>query len=63
MQLELSKKCTDIEKLSKLPSRDQLVATLLMKLQTPIYGLVNSLDSPISSLARVIQARINQEQK
>jgi|TARA_Y100000817_G_scaffold308516_1_gene296382 large subunit ribosomal protein L10 len=53
----------DIEKLSKLPSRDQLIATLLMKLQTPIYGLVNSLDSPISSLARVIQARINQEQK
>ena len=52
----------EIEKLSKLPSRDQLIATLLMKFQTPIYGLVNSLDSPVSSLARVIQARINQEQ-
>lgn len=52
----------ELEKLSELPSRDQLIVTLLMRLQSPIYGLVNTLDSPVSSLARVIQARINQEE-
>tara|TARA_B100000676_G_C17854075_1_gene719717 strand:- start:179 stop:703 length:525 start_codon:yes stop_codon:yes gene_type:complete len=52
----------DIEKLAKLPSKDELIATLLLKLQAPVYALVNTLDSPISSLARVIQARINKEE-
>lgn len=50
----------DITALSKLPSREILIAKLMGNLQSPIASLVNCLNAPISGLARVLQARVNQ---
>ncbi|MCE2456755.1 MAG: 50S ribosomal protein L10 [Dehalococcoidia bacterium] len=49
----------DVQRLAELPSRDQLVATLLMRMNGPIGGLVNVLNGPLSGLARVLQGRID----
>ena len=50
----------DITALSKLPSREALIAKLMGTIQGPIASLVNCLNAPISGLARVLQARVNQ---
>jgi len=50
----------DVSDLSRLPSREVLVARVLGAMQGPIVALVNCLNAPISGLARVLQARINQ---
>lgn len=46
--------------LSKLPSREVLLARVLGGMQSPITSLVNCLSAPITGLARVLQARITQ---
>lgn len=46
--------------LSKLPSREVLLARVLGGMQSPITSLVNCLSAPITGLARVLQARIIQ---
>ena len=50
----------DVSDLSRLPSREVLVAKVLGAMQGPIAGLVNCLNAPIAGMARVLQARINQ---
>ena len=44
--------------LSKLPSREVLLARVLGGMQSPITSLVNCLSAPITGLARVCPARI-----
>jgi large subunit ribosomal protein L10 len=50
----------EVSVLSKLPSREVLVARVLGAMQSPIVALVNCLNAPIAGLARVLQARTKQ---
>jgi len=50
----------EVEQLANLPSKDDLIASLMGQLQGPITSLVYVLDAPISSLARVIQRKIEE---
>jgi large subunit ribosomal protein L10 len=52
----------DVSSLATLPGRDVLVAQVLAGLQAPISGLVGVLNGIISSLAYVLQARVDQLQ-
>ena len=49
----------DVQRLADMPSRDELVATMLMRMNAPISGLVNVLNGPLAGLARVLQGRID----
>ena len=51
---------SQVEQLANLPSKDELVAQMLSRMQSPISGLVNVLNGPIAGLARVLQGRIDQ---
>ena len=53
----------DVERLASMPTRDELVAMLLMRMNGPISGLVNVLNGPIGGLARVLQGRIDNLQE
>ncbi len=44
-----------VQQLASLPGRDELIAHLLSRMQSPISGLVNVLNGPIAGLARVLQ--------
>jgi large subunit ribosomal protein L10 len=46
--------------LSKLPSREELLAQLAARLQSPIYGLVSVLSGPIRGLVYALKARQDQ---
>jgi large subunit ribosomal protein L10 len=50
----------DIITLSKLPSREVLIASVLGGMQSPIYGLVNCLAGPMRGLLTVLQGRVKQ---
>lgn len=50
----------EISTLSKLPSREILIAKVLGAMQSPIVGLVNCLNAPIAGVARALAARIRQ---
>ena len=52
-----------VERLASLPSKDELVALLLSRMQSPISGLVNVLNGPIAGLARVLQGHIDNMQE
>ena len=52
-----------VERLASLPGKDELVALLLSRMQSPISGLVNVLNGPIAGLARVLQGRIDNLQE
>ncbi len=52
----------DVQRLADLPSRDELVATMLMRMNAPISGLVNVLNGPLAGLARVLQGHIDSMQ-
>ncbi|MBC7224791.1 MAG: 50S ribosomal protein L10, partial [Anaerolineae bacterium] len=49
-----------VEALSQLPSRDELLAQMVSRLQGPIYGLVNVLAGPLRGLMNVLNARADQ---
>jgi large subunit ribosomal protein L10 len=49
-----------VEALAALPSREVLIGRVLGGLSSPIYGLVNSLTSPMLGLVWALQARIKQ---
>lgn len=53
----------DVQRLADMPTRDELVATLLMRMNSPISGLVNVLNGPLAGLARVLQGRIDNMQE
>ena len=48
----------EVEQLAALPSRDELIARILGRMQSPVAGLMNVLNGPISGLARVLQRHI-----
>jgi large subunit ribosomal protein L10 len=50
----------DVIAISRLPSREVLLAQLLSQLQGPMYGLVSVLSAPIRGLAYVLKARQDQ---
>jgi large subunit ribosomal protein L10 len=50
----------EVTTLSKLPSREVLLAQLMGQLKSPISTLVNSLAAPIRGTIAVLQARIQQ---
>jgi len=50
----------EVSTLSKLPSREILLAKVLGGMQSPIAALVNCLAAPITGFSRVLQARIKQ---
>lgn len=50
----------EVERLSTLPSKPQLIAQLLGQMQGPIYGLLRVLNGPLSKFGYLLQARIHQ---
>ena len=50
----------DVTTLSKLPSRDILLAKIVGGMQAPIYALLSYLTAPIAGLTGILQARIQQ---
>ncbi len=46
----------EILELSKLPSKDELIATLISRIQGPAYGLVNVLSASQKNLVYVLKA-------
>lgn len=50
----------DVVTLSKLPSREELLAQVVSRLQAPIYGLVNVLSGPMRGLVYALKARQDQ---
>lgn len=50
----------EINTLTKLPSREVLIAKILSGMQSPIVNLVNCLAAPIRGIMGVLQARIQQ---
>jgi len=47
---------SEVEALSKLPSKDQLIATLISRIQGPAYGMVNVLSATPRSLVYALKA-------
>jgi large subunit ribosomal protein L10 len=50
----------EVATLSKLPSREILLARVVGGIQSPIAALVNRLSAPMTGLAVVLQSRIKQ---
>lgn len=53
----------EIEALSKLPGRQELLTMLVIQLQSPIQGFYNVLKGNLSGLARVLNAIKDQKEK
>ena len=51
----------DLERLSNLPSKSQLIAALISRIQGPAYGLVNVLKAGQRDLVGVLHAIANQK--
>ena len=49
----------EVNRLAAMPTRDELIAQLLMRMNGPIAGLVNVLNGPIAGLARVLQGHLD----
>lgn len=52
-----------VNQLATMPGRDELVAQLLMRMNSPASGLVNVLNGPIAALARVLQGHVDNLQQ
>ena len=50
----------DVVTLSRLPSREVLIASVVGGIQAPIYALVNCLAGPMRGLLMVLQGRVQQ---
>lgn len=50
----------ELDTLSKLPSREVLLARVLGGIQGPMYGLVSVISAPMRQLAQVLQGRVKQ---
>ena len=53
----------ELDTLATLPSREELIARLMGRLQAPVAGLVYALNWPVSGLARVLQRHVENEQQ
>lgn len=53
---------SEVEKLANLPSREELLATALMRMQGPIYGLAYVLQGTIQSLVYALEAVRSQKE-
>ena len=53
----------EIEQLSKLPSKEELIVTLIHRLQGPAYGLVNVLQAGPRNLVYALQAIADKKQE
>jgi large subunit ribosomal protein L10 len=51
-----------VEELSKLPSKNELIATLISRLQGPAYGLVNVLQAGPRNLVYALNAIANKKE-
>ena len=49
----------EVEQLSALPSKDQLISKLLGQMQAPITGLAMVLNGPVAALTRVLQRHVD----
>jgi large subunit ribosomal protein L10 len=52
----------DLERIAKLPPREQLIAEILGGIQSPVSGVVGVINAVVSNVAYVLQARIDQLQ-
>lgn len=52
---------SELEKLSKLPGKGELIATLIARLQGPAYGIVNVLKANQRNLVYALQAIANKQ--
>lgn len=50
----------EVESIATLPSRDQMVADVVGKLQSPLYNFAGLLQSTIRNFAGLVEARANQ---
>ena len=50
----------DVTRMGSLPSKDQLIATLLGQFQSPLQRLLGVLNGPLRNLDALLQARIQQ---
>ncbi len=48
-----------VNQLATMPSHEELVGQLLMRMNGPVSGLVNVLNGPIAGLARVLQGHVD----
>ena len=51
---------SEVMALSKIPPKDVLLASVLVAMKGPIYGLVNSLSNPMRGLVGILNARVKQ---
>jgi large subunit ribosomal protein L10 len=50
----------ELDTISKLPSREVLLARILGGIQGPMYGIVSVISAPMRQLAQVLQGRVKQ---
>ena len=50
----------ELESLATLPSREQLIADVVGKLQSPLYNFAGLLQASIRNFAGLVEARANQ---
>lgn len=53
---------SDVEKLAKLPTRDQALAMLMGVMQAPVSKFVRTVNEPVAQLARTVAAIRDQKQ-
>lgn len=49
-----------VESLATMPSREQLIADFVGKMQSPLYGFAGLINAPITQFARLLNARADQ---
>jgi large subunit ribosomal protein L10 len=50
----------EVESLATMPSREQLIADVVGKLQSPLYNLAGLLQASMRNFAGLLEARANQ---
>ncbi len=53
----------EIDRLAAMPGREEMIATLLARMNSPISGLVTVLNGPLAGLARVLQGHVDNLQQ
>lgn len=50
----------DVESLATLPPKEQLLAGVIGKLQSPLYGFAGLIQASVRNFAGLVEARANQ---